>query len=213
MKKISLVLFLMLFLPIIINAQCDNDSLNEDKELAKNITYEYYYNISSETFNVYFYNVYNNIYLVYNSNVYNPNDKNEVHIENVKQGTYMSISVHSSATDCDPFINSININLEYYNNFYNNSRCEKYRDKLTVCSMEFLPYELDSIMFNNIIRNYESSYTNNTEEVEEVKPVTLYDTIQEFVNEWGILIILILIVSLVTTAIYRNKFRKIKHGI
>ena len=209
MKKILIVLLLF---PIIINAkECDYETFNEHIKLSGNIEYEVSYDDGK--YSVTLYNVYNGIYLVYNNKMYMPNVSNEVIINNIDEGTYMKITVNSDAEDCSSFIKSLNINIGYYNDFYDSNECEEYKGILTICTEQFLSYKTNRYLLETVINNYKSSYTEKSEVKEEIKEITFFDSVQDFVNEWGILIILIILSSLITSIIFRNVFRKIKHGI
>ena len=214
MKKIKCILLIVLLFPVFVNASCNYDKLDEDTKLSNDIDYELYYSTSTKKFNIRFYNLYENLYLIYNNKSYHGDSKHEAYINGIVEGTSMNISIYSNAKDCDGFIRTLPINLEYFNDFYGTANCEKYKDNLTICSSQFLPYKTDYNMVAAAIRNYESGYTvEETTEKEKVEEVSLFANIQEFVNEWGILMILMILSSLITATIFRIKYRKIKHGI
>ena len=166
MKKIKFVLVFIVFLPIFINASCNYDKLNEHTKLSNDIDYELFYSLRTNQFDVKFINVYNGLYIGYNNKIYKSNSNNEVTISGINEGTFMKVIINSEAEDCDPFIRSLNINLEYYNEYYGSYSCEKYKDKLTVCSNQFLPYKISEKIFNSTITNYEKGYIEE-EKVEE----------------------------------------------
>lgn len=214
MKIIKYILVFIVFIPIFINASCNYDKLNEHAKLSNDIDYELEYSKSNKQFNVKIINLYNGLFINYNNKIYTGNSNNEATIRGINEGTNMIFNINSNLDECDSFIRSFNINLEYYNEYYDSYLCEKYKDKLTVCSRQFLPYKINQTLFNDAVKNYENSYIEEEiKEENDAEKINVYDNIQNFFNEWGLLIILVILSSLITSAIFRNIFRKVKHGL
>ena len=214
MNKIRYIILLILMFPIMINASCDYKKLQEHTKLSNDIYYEIEYLEKSNKFNVKINNLYEGLYIKYNEDIYTGNSSNEVVIKDIEEGTNMAITVNSNARDCDSFIKSIIIKIEYYNEYYDSVMCNKYKDKLTVCSKKYLPYKINQSLFNNIISNYEkNNVIDDKKDEKKVEEKDLYDNVQDFLSEWGIIIILMILSALISSIIFRIKFRKIKHGI
>lgn len=210
MKKILIVLFLMF--PIFIKAAtCDYSKMNDYNKLATSIDYETTFNNGKYSIKVF--NVYEGLYISYEGKYYSADSKNEVYINNVEPGKYITLKVYAPLDDCNSYIKDIYLQTKYYNYMYNDSRCEKYRDVLTICKYEFLTYNADDSLLTTAIENYNSGYRSETiEEPAEVEP-TLLDNIKEFAMNWGIQLILGLVSTIGAVSFYKMKFRKIKHGI
>lgn len=212
MKKIILLFFLLF--PFLINAEsCDYSKLEEYNALASNINYDVKYNQNTKMFDIYFYNVYQKIYFSYNSRIYHDNN-NEIVIKNINEGEYINIKVYAPVENCNSFVRTINIVTQYYNPYYNDQRCDDYKNILSICKSEFLTYKPTNELLNSAINNYNNSYEEKREEKEvETKEITLLTSIKEFAMNWGIQLILGLLTSILTIIFFKNKFRKIKHGI
>ena len=216
MKKILLIIVFLI--PIFIKAEtCNYQKQQENLLLSYNVDYEQKYHSSSKTFSIIFYNLYGGLYITYNNTIYNPDSQGQIEIENIKEGESINVSFNGYADGCNSFLRSININFGYYNEFYNNYKCDYYREKLSICNSEILSYKPSEELLDKSIENYNKAYKEEKEvekevEKEEEKSV-IYEKIQGFVDEWGIIIIIAIISSLITAAIFRNVFRKIKHGI
>ena len=215
MKKI---LFLLLVIsPILVHADssCDYKTFDEHSRISNDINYTITYYKESNNYYINFNNVYSGIYLTYNGNNYQGNNKNEVTISEINPGTFMKINVNSSASNCSPFIRTLNVELGYYNYFYGSSMCEEYIGYLTACTDEFLTYEINYDLLVQMINNYKNGYVEEEkkDKVEEETKVNIFENIQTFIDNYGIQIIMVLLSFLITTAIFRIKFRKIRHGI
>lgn len=210
MKK--LIICLLVLIPFNIYADvCDKSSYTENSTLANNIGYETEYNMGDKTFKLTFYNVVDVLYLVYNGNVYKGNSDNEVVISNIKEGSYISVTVQDNSS-CNNMLKNIYLRLPYYNMFFDDSRCEEYKGKLTICDSKFLSYQINSEIFLKAINNYNS----NIEVVDDEKPSKinlLFTDVVDFVSDWGLKILLVIFTTLLSVAFYKSKFSKMKHGI
>lgn len=211
MKKV--ILFLLLFIPILIKADtCDYAKHNEYDVLSSNIKYEMKLNKEKNTYTITLLNVYKDIYVTYNSKMYVQNSKNEIIINNVTAGESLAIKVFSPSDDCADVLRTISIQTKYYNWLYNDERCDKYRNVLNICKYEYLSYPATEKLLTSAIKNYENAYVEPEKEAEEAEP-TLLDNMKKLFISYGIPIILLVVTSLITVAVYKVKFRKLKHGI
>lgn len=216
MKKILLIIIFLF--PLFIKAQtCDYNKQQENLKLSYNIEYEKKYDMDDGTFRVILHNVYNGIYLIYDNRVYYPDSNNIVAIDNIKEGSYIDISINSSYGDCKSFLRTLSINFGYYNEYYYSEKCYDYRDKLSICNSEFLSYKPSEELLDKNIENYEKAYKEEQKKVEEEEPQEKkYEILQKvysFIDEWGIQIIILIVTTMVMLGIFRVKFRKVKHGI
>jgi len=156
MKKVIFIILIMF--PFLVYADCDYEKFNEHTKLANNITYEVNYYTGEKKFGVVLYNVYDGIYVTYNNSIYNADDENIVFIGNIPQGEFLKISVYSPVEECNSFIRTINVSVGYYNNYYDDPRCSKYKDILNICSNKYLEYEPNEDLLESTIKNYKSTF-------------------------------------------------------
>ncbi|MBQ6285885.1 MAG: hypothetical protein IJK67_06250 [Bacilli bacterium] len=212
MKRILIIL--ALFFPIFIKAAtCDYSKLNEYNKLSSNVDYEVTRNNDTNRYKVTIMNLYNNMYVKYNGVIFLSNSKNEVVIDNINEGENLNILIYAPLSDCDSYLKTLNISTQYYNRMYNDNRCIKYRTILNICKYEYLSYKATDTLLTSAIKNYENSYKEPEEIVEEVKEKTFLESLEDFMLSWGVQIILVLLSSLVTISIFKVQYRKVKHGI
>lgn len=213
MKKI--LLFILLLIPVYVNAVCDNNEIVNLGKFASNITYDTEYSKSSSKYTVTFYNVVEDIYLEYNNKKYSPNQNNEVTISGLEEGNIINVVAYPEASECRSSLLTISVKLKYYNTFYNDSRCKKYVDNgcsTVYCTNQFLDVKPTQTLFEESLKNTceEPAIPLPTPGDEEV---TLYDKIVDFLLDYGIKFLLIAVSLTVSILIFTNKYRKIKHGI
>lgn len=212
MKRI--LIGLLLFFPIVTKAAtCDYSKLNEYNKLSSNVDYEVTRDNSTNKYKITLINVYNDMYAKYKSVTHTANSSNEITISNIDEGENISIQLYAPLADCDSYLKTINVSTQYYNRMYNDSRCIKYRTILNICKYEYLSYKTNDSLLSSAIKNYENSYTEPEEVVEEVKEKTFLENMEEFMMNWGVQIILVLLSSIITVSIFRVRYRKVKHGI
>ena len=208
-KKVLLIL--LLFIPFIVNADCNSVKHEEYVGLAPNITYNNNYSKSSSKFNIVIYNIFNGMYATYNKQKYEPNEKNEVTIPDVKQGADVMISIFAD-DGCDE-IKMITLIEPYFNEYYGSSVCEGYEGKVSLCSSQFTNGPVTKDVIDLAIESYGKSHQSIPKSKEAPKKETILDRIKEFIQNWGIKIVLVAVTIFVTSTIFSSKFRKIKHGI
>lgn len=200
-------------LPIFINAEeCDYKTHQEYLNYANNITYENDFSVSNEKFAVTLNNLINDVYVEFNGKNYTSFKDNTLTIDNVSQGSLVEIYIYTKK-GCSTPIKSIVINEPYYNQYYKNSICEGYEDKLTLCSSKFSSYPVTKDLVETAIYNYENNIIQDSEEVEPIVEATFFDKVVDFALDWGIKIVLAIMSTIFSTMYFNNKFRKIKHGI
>lgn len=213
MKKI--LLFILLLIPVFVNAECDNNKIVELGKFAGNITYNTEYSKSSSKYTVTFYNVVEGLYLEYNNKSYLPNGDNEVKISDLRDGISMEVIVYPSNAGCRSSLNTIRFKLKYYNKFYNDPRCEEYIKKgckTVYCSNQFLDVQPTDELFEGALKN---TCGDAAIPLPEPTPeeVTFLDKVLDFMLDYGIKFLLIAISLTVSILVFTNKYRKMKHGI
>ncbi len=212
MKKILFSLLVIFISISYINASCNYEKYQQHSQIAGNITYETQYDENNKTYSITFYNVYDGVYISYNNSSYHADSNNEIIISDIKEGEKASFTISTPLDDCKSYMKNITITFDYYNSYYYDSRCDEYRDKLNICSEKFLQFKPNETLFKSIIENYNSSFKiEKKEKVEEEK--TVLDSLKEILFNWGIPVIIVIVISLITSSLFKARLRKIKHGI
>lgn len=212
MKKKIILLFLMIMFPNFISAAtCDTKLFVQYQKLADNIDYETSYSKSANKFTIKFYNVVPGLYIFGNAIHYNGDSENIVTIKNVDEGSNVSYTINTSVTDCGSMLKTINVSFPYYNTFYDTDRCEEYKNKLSICSSQFLTYKPSLELFELQVKNLGGINPILPDDVDESK--TFIDNVIDFMKDWGIQILIVVITSAITIIPFNAKLRKIRHGI
>ena len=212
MKKILLIL--LLFIPIFVNALCDNGQIVTLSKFASNITYDTSFSKSSSTYTVTFYNVVKDIYLEYDNKKYYPNSNNEVTITGLEEGITIVVGAYPNKEDCKSNLITLRVKLQYYNKFYNDYRCKddiKEGCSTAYCTSQFLDVKPTEELFKGALSN-----TCGEPAIplpEEEKEPTFLDKVIELLLDYGIKFMLIAISLTASILFFTNKYRKMKHGI
>lgn len=212
MKKV--LLFILMLIPVYINAECNNNEIVELGKLASNITYDTEYSKSSSKYKVTFYNVVDDIMLEYDNKEYRPNSNNEVVIDNLEEGITLVVTAYPNDKDCKSSLLTIRVKLQYYNKYYNDSRCKEYtKDGCSTiyCTSQFLDVKPTDELFEGALKNACGEPAIPIEN--DNNEVTMLDKIVEFMLDYGIKFLLIAVSLTVSILIFTNKYRKMKHGI
>ena len=211
MKKILItILISILFMPYL-KADCDYQNEVRLGKLASSITYEYKYDKTHNNFTLTIYNISDELYITYNQRIIAPKD-GKVTINNLSQGTYLSLPVEALKGSCNGSLMTLYIILPYSNKYYNSAECKDYVDKLKICTDEFLSYEPNDELLTSNINNYLNGIKD--EEVKEDNPkITIVDKVKDFTSKWGIKIGLSLITTISCIVYFQVKIRKLKHGL
>ena len=209
MKKWLLVLLLLM--PFVVKAECNKEKHDEYVKLSSSITYDNNYSKSQAAFTIVVYNIFSGMYIEYGGQTYKPNAENEVTITGIKGGTPVSLDIYGN-DGCDQ-IKRIIIDEPYFNKYYGSDKCRPYVEKLIVCSSQFTSVEVTESRLDKAIYNYTHNISDQTEKNEEIVELTLFGRIKEFLYNWGLKIVLLLLTIGLSVGFYSTKFRKIKHGI
>lgn len=213
MKKLIIVFILLLCLPLTINAaSCNKDKFKENMEIAEGITYNNDYSKSKKNWTITFYGISNNFYLKYKEKTYKPTDHSVI-ISSVPQGEKVTVEVLGD--DNCGVLNYFFIEEKYLNEFYGSSMCEGYEEKLTACSSEFTKSRITKEYLEKVINNYNNAIIteDDTKKEETKETINTFQKIKEFLLNWGIKILLLVVTTAVSITFYDSKFRKIKHHI
>lgn len=213
MKKV--LLFILMLIPVYINAECNNNEIVELGKLASNITYDTEYSKSSTKYKVTFYNVVDGISLEYDSESYYPDSNNEITINNLEEGTTLNVIAYPTSSNCRSSLLTISVKLKYYNTYYNDSRCKKYIENgcsTVYCTSQFLDIKPTQALFEEALKNT-CDNTEMPQQPDDKEEVTFQDKVVGFMLDYGIKFLLIAVSLTVSILIFTNKYRKMKHGI
>ena len=209
MKKV--ILILLILCPLLVNAECNKEKHQEYVNVSNKITYDNSYSLSASSFTVTVYNIIDGMYVVYNGKKYFPNTENEVTVPKIPEGSNIKLDVY--ANDGCEQIKRITISEPYYNPFYNSVKCIKYQTELALCANQFTTSPVTESILDKAIYNLENEIDQTTDTRVEETPPTLYDRVREFMLNWGIKILLLVVTTVLSLAFFSDKFRKVKHGI
>lgn len=207
MKKV-LFLCLFMFFPYILDAECDYKTEKNITTLSLYVDYSYEYNEGSGLFDITVYNLQNLFAVSYNGNSYIPTD-NKVLINNINPGNSIILNIFNTGnSQCTgKQYRIINITVPYINPYYNSKQCENYKE-FAVCYSRFLNFDISETTFKNAITEKQK---NNNSTIEE--EVNSFDNVFKFITKYYIKFILVIVTTLISFVIYKNKYRKKRHGI
>ena len=208
-KKVLLII--LLFIPFIINAKvCDEAKHKEYEGLASSITYDHKYSKSSGKFDITVYNIFEGMYIKYNGKTIE-SDGQKVVINDVKQGSDVMIYVY--ADDGCSEIKIITFIEPYYNEYYGTEICKGYEDKLMICSSQFTEAPVTKEVIEIAKENYGKAIQAPEKEKTEEESHGIITIIKEYIQKWGIKVLLVVLTIFISSSLFSAKFRKIKHGI
>lgn len=208
MKK--LIIILLLFCPIFINADCDKVKQSTYVTYAKDISYETEYSKSHNRFTVKLYNVIDGMTVKYGNKNYSINN-NEVVIDDIKEGTRMQIGIYGQS-GCSEAVRTIYIDQPYYNEYFGSTICHGYENKITYCTHKFMDNDVTEKLVKLAIDNYEHNMVQYVEPPKE-EELTTIQKISKFAKTWGVRIILLLLTSFLTNWYFYDKYIKVKHKL
>ncbi len=208
MKKILLLCFLMLLIPInayakyeVVDSRCTNSYMVSLREEAQNVVYRISRN-TDNLYNIYFYNISNNI------DVKNSNNNAIIpgQITNLKPGSKLNISIEASnETYCKGYkMYSKTIIIPNYNKYYGTDLCIGHED-LEICS-ENINITLSEEEFKKELEKSNESSKIDTIIEEPDDNDNYLDILYEY-NIY-IYVVLVLIVGIVIYIIFKNNYKK-----
>ena len=211
MKKVVLFILLMVLPIMILEAKCDATKHQEYAEYASKVTYDNSYSKSTSRFTVTLYNVVEGLRVKYNNIYYTRNSDDTVTIPLVQEGTNMKIEIYDEDEDCQ-VARIFYIRQLYYNDFYGKNECSGYEGKINSCTAQFTTTKVTKESLAMSKKNYNVEFIDDDNK-KVVKEKSTMDIIIDFMLNWGIKILLLVITCVGSFAYYNDKFRKIKHGI
>ncbi len=211
MKKL-LLLLLIIFPVSIVTAKCDSQKHNEYVDYAGYIKMDKSYSNSSGTYTITLYNVVNGLHILFNEKEYYPNSESQIVLYGVRQGNNSIAKVYGD-DGCNNVAGTILINTPYFNKFYDSYECEDYKGKVPYCTKQFTSVNVTKDLLDTAISDYNMLINSSNTDEEEDKELSFFDKILEIAKNWGIKLLLVLVSSFGTIAIFNNKFRKLEHGI
>lgn len=207
MKKV-LLLCLCLFFPCALNAECDYKTEKNMTSLSIYVDYDYTYNEETEKFDVTVYNLQNIFAFYYGGNTYSPNTDKKAYIFNIEPGTNMELEVFGTGVSlCSgKSFRKIKINIPYINPYYNSEECEGYSNT-TVCYSRFLNFRISQVTFKNALHREEEKIDSEKE-----NKFDIFLNILNFIKKYYVKIVIITVTTVLSVLIYKNKYRKSKHG-
>lgn len=187
------MLFLLIVLPIKVNAICDNSRKSELQKIAANITYGYDYIKENDTFNITITNLNPNIYIENNDKVYRYSNSNELTLSGYKPGDNMRLYVYDSEYCSVSALNILYINLPVKNKYYGTEICSDAQE-YNLCQM-WTNNNLTENEMREKINNYKKtdSVYDETEQID-VKNYALELLIDIYIKYYFIILPLIIII-------------------
>lgn len=186
------MLFLLIVLPIKVNAICDNSRKTELQKIAANITYGYDYIKENDTFNITITNLNPNIYIDDNGKVYRYSNSNELTIGGYKPGDSLQLYVYDTEYCSASALNILYINLPVKNKYYGTEVCKGY-EEYSICQM----WTSNNYTQNEIEEKLNSYKQNDTQEKKEdnvVRNYALELLIDIYIKYYFIILPLIIII-------------------
>lgn len=221
--KKKLLLILLLVLPInvyavydVVDSRCTTDIKESLREEAENFTYSLSKNIEDNDvyYNLELLNIGNNIYIL------NPDDNTTYYddstIKKIIPGSIIKLYIYgSNSTYCEGYkVNTINIQVPYYNKFSTNDLCngyESYALCLSTANLSITEEEFELRMNNYIsslnkedIKEEETNTTNTSNSKFDI--VDFIIDYNEYISGLGMILLVIYITVLIERA---NKKRGI----
>lgn len=215
MKSIVIILSLLLFIPVNVNAlhevidsRCTNTLKTSLREEANDVVYRLS-KVSSDTgvtYTAYFYNLTNNIYISVNDNALYDNK-----IGNLKPGSNIIATIYSSNNNyCAGYkAKTLIINVPFYNPYFGTKACSGF-DNFYLCQ-EHANVNLNEEEFNKKLSEYKESLNSNKDDevldLEDKKDNNLASYTSEY-KYYFIVIIVLVIFFIVVKFLLKNKSKR-----
>lgn len=204
MKKFiyfTVLLFLVLIPKYIVKADCTYSEITRLQKIANNVNISYLFDENTKKFTVTILNLKKSIEIkdMYNNKVYNTDG--EVNIKNVSSGKY-TFKIYAKDKECMSYeIISKNINMPFYNEYYENDECNDFKDKY-YC-LKWLKSDVGYSEWNSNVKKYKKVIVEEKETVNDTFIQKIFKQIQEIYSKYYYIILPIFILMLFVI-IYRN---------
>ena len=197
-------LLLLLLIPLSVKASCTSTELSTYKLLSSEINTYYDYNEETNKFKITTYNISNKIKIKENENEYYSNGViGETTIDNLNPGQNITLGIYPKEGECSSLrIRTIYVNLPYYNKYYKDELCQNNTNQL--CSKWANTTNYTYEQFKNEISKTKKEPVEQIEPEPEIKKYTFL----EFLGDFYIPILLLIIVSGSITIYYLDKKSK-----
>lgn len=187
------MLFLLIVLPIKVNAICDNSRKTELQKIAGNVTYGYDYIKESDSFNITITNLNPNIYIDNNGTIYRYSNSNELTIGGYKPGDNIRLYVYDTEYCNASALNILYINLPVKNKYYGTEICSGF-EEYSLCQM-WTSNNLTENEIKSKLDSYKKNNDDNKNQNEiEVKNYALQLLIDIYIKYYFIILPVIIIV-------------------
>lgn len=187
------MLFLLIVLPIKVNAICDNSKKTELQKIAGNVTYGYDYIKESDSFNITITNLNPNIYIDNNGTIYRYSNSNELTIGGYKPGDSLRLYIYDTEYCSPSALNILYINLPIKNKYYGTEVCSGF-EEYSLCQM-WTSNNLTENEIKSKLDSYKKNNDDNKNQNEiEVKNYALQLLIDIYVKYYFIILPVIIIV-------------------
>lgn len=187
------MLFLLIVLPIKVNAICDNSKKTELQKIAGNVTYGYDYIKESDSFNITITNLNPNIYIDNNGTIYRYSNSNELTIGGYKPGDSLRLYIYDTEYCIPSALNILYINLPIKNKYYGTEVCSGF-EEYSLCQM-WTSNNLTENEIKSKLDSYKKNNDDNKNQNEiEVKNYALQLLIDIYIKYYFIILPVIIIV-------------------
>lgn len=178
MKRYFILVLMILLLPNKVMAGCESGESLRIQKLVNNITTSYEYNKEVGAFTLTFTNLSDEFVIVDINEEQEYTANYELTIPNVKSGNH-TYYIYTSKKNCfDSEVAVRNINLPYYNKFYDLDECKSINNKFCY---KWLPNKLDYRTWKKNIDNYKSKKKAEEEKIAQQNKQTIVDKIRDVI--------------------------------
>lgn len=197
-------LLLLLLIPLSVKAACTSTELSTYKSLSSQVSTYYDYNEQTNKFKITVYNISDKLKIKQNDNEYFGNGViGETTIENLDPGQNITLGIHPKTGECEQLrIQTLYVNLPYYNEYYKDEICKNNTN--TLCSKWANTKNYTYEQFKNEV----TKTVKQKEETKEPEPEIKKYTFLEFLGDFYIPILLLIIISGSIAIYYLDKKSK-----
>jgi len=197
-------LLLLLLIPLSVKAACTSTELSTYKSLSSHVNAYYDYNEQTNKFRITVYNISDKIKIKRDNNEYFGNGViGETIIDNLEPGQNITLGIYPKSGECESLrVQTVYVNLPYYNSYYKDEICKNNTN--TLCSKWANTKNYTYEQFKNEV----SKSVKQQEEIKEPEPEIKKNTFLEFLGDFYIPILLLIIVSGSIAIYYLDKKSK-----
>lgn len=143
----------------LISKKDSNSDENKNKENNNiyEISYAQSYSKQTKTYTLTISNITQDLYVSDGENKFKGNSDKKVIITGIEEGIEKTYIIDKETPTKDSK-RKITVKFPYFNPYYNTEKCKGYDGKITVCSKQFLDYEVSEDLVDTSIKNYHTTY-------------------------------------------------------